>query len=141
MLTAMRTLLAALLLLTAAPIVASVAAEEPVSPAEFRDFAEGHTLYFELDGEPFGSEAFEPGGHTLWRFKDGTCLNGVWKPHGAQVCFYYGDGDEVLCWRLLRDEQGLMVRLLGDSEDAGMTLRIIGRDDRKPICGDPGRAT
>jgi hypothetical protein len=133
----MKHLLTAALLLLAAPALA----EEPVSPSEFRDYAEGHTLYFERDGEPFGSEAFEPGGRTLWRYNDGSCLPGAWKPHGGQICFYYGEGDEVLCWRLVRDEQGLMVRLLGDSEDAGMELRITGRDQRKPICGEPGRAT
>ena len=33
--------------------------EEPVSPSEFRQYAEGHTLYFNRDGEPFGSEPKE----------------------------------------------------------------------------------
>lgn len=139
MLAGMKTPLAACLILLAAPALAPALAEEPVSPSEFRAFAEGHTLYFERDGEPFGSEAFEPGGQTLWRYRDGSCLAGVWRPHGAQVCFYYGEGIDVLCWRLLRDEQGLIVRLLGDSEDAGMELRITGRDKRAPICGDPGQ--
>jgi hypothetical protein len=133
----MKKLVALLLLLAAGPALAA----EPVAPSEFRDYAEGHTLYFELDGEPFGSEAFEPGGRTLWRFeKEGTCLEGAWRPYGAQLCFFYEDGTgEILCWRLLRDEQGLMVRLLGDGPDAGMTLRITGRDQRAPICGEPSQ--
>ena len=33
------------------------------------------------------------------------------------------------------------VRLLGDGPDAGMELRITGRDQRQPICGEPGRGT
>ncbi|HSF96508.1 MAG TPA: hypothetical protein VLA52_15895, partial [Thermohalobaculum sp.] len=113
----MRTILKALLLFAAAPALAA----DPVAPSEFREYAEGHTLYFELDGEPFGSESFEPGGKTVWRYeRDGNCLEGVWRPYGAQICFYYGGGsEEILCWRLLRDEQGLMVRLLGDGPDAG----------------------
>jgi len=135
MLAAMRNLLLAFLLIASAPALA----QEPVSPSEFRDYAEGYTLYFEQEGEPFGSEAFEPGGKTLWRYEDGSCLEGVWRPHGAQLCFFYGD--DVLCWRLLRDEQGLVVRLLGDGPDAGMELRVVGRDQRSPICGEPGRAT
>jgi hypothetical protein len=134
MLGAMRPLLLALCLL-AAPALA----EEPVSPAEFRDYAEGWTLHFERDGEPFGQEAFEPGGGTLWRSPDGSCMEGVWRPHGAQLCFYYGEGLEVLCWRALRDERGLYVRLLGDSPDAGMELRITGRDRHRPLCGEPGK--
>ncbi len=132
----MRRLLPALcLVLAALPALA----EEPVSPSEFRDYAEGWTLHFEMDGESFGTEMFEPGGHTLWRFRDGTCAPGVWRPYGAQVCFFYGDESEVLCWRVLRDEKGLMVRLLGDGPDAGMELRITGRDNSRPICGEPGR--
>lgn len=133
----MRKLLVAALLLVAGPALAG----QPVSPSEFRAYAEGHTLYFERDGQPFGAEEFKPGGETLWRYNDGSCLRGAWRPHGGQLCFYYGQGREVLCWRLLRDEKGLMVRLLGDGEDAGMELRITGRDERAPICGEPGHAT
>jgi hypothetical protein len=135
----MRRLLLALCL-AMAPAAALGIAEEPVSPSEFRDYAEGWTLHFEHEGEPFGEEAFAPGGHTIWRDPEGQCLEGVWKPHGAQLCFYYGQGREVLCWRALRDEEGLFVRLLGDGPDAGMELRVTGRDKARPLCGGPGRA-
>jgi hypothetical protein len=108
----MKTLALLCLIAFASPALA----EEPVSPSEFWDYAEGHTLYFERDGEPFGSEAFEPGGRTT-----------------------YGEATEVQCWRLIRDDKGLLVRLLGESSDAGMELRITGRDKRQPICGEPGR--
>ena len=47
----------------------------------------------------------------------------------------------ILCWRLIRDHEGLLVRLLGDGPDAGMELRITARDQRRPICGEPGRGT
>ncbi len=139
MLVAMRTLMLLCLLAVAVPGLAFALAEKPLSPSEFRDYAEGHTLYFDRDGAPFGSEAFEPGGQTLWRDIDGSCTEGVWRPHGGQLCFYYGDGAEVLCWRLIRDDEGLLVRLLGDGPEAGMELRITGRDQRRPICGEPGR--
>jgi hypothetical protein len=139
MLQTMKTLALLCLLAFTAAGFSPVLAEEPVSPSEFREYAEGHTLYFNRDGESFGSETFEPGGQTQWRYKDGSCLKGAWRPHGAQICFYYGEGSEVLCWRLIRDDQGLLVRLLGDGEDAGMELRITRRDEEKPICGEPGR--
>jgi hypothetical protein len=139
MLGAMKTLSLLCLMALAAPVLALAAAEEPVSPSEFRKYAEGHTLYFDRDGAPFGSETFEPGGQTLWRYRDGSCSAGVWRPHGGQVCFYYGEETDVLCWRLIRDDEGLLVRLLGDGPDAGMELRITGRDQRQPICGEPGR--
>ncbi len=141
MLGAMRTLALLCLLAFATPVMAPALTEQPVSPSEFRDYAEGYTLYFDRDGAPFGSESFDPGGQTLWRYKDGSCTEGVWRPHGGQICFYYGEDTEVLCWRLIRDDEGLLVRLLGDGPDAGMELRITARDQRQPICGEPGRGT
>ena len=133
----MKTLALLCLIAFASPALA----EEPVSPSEFRNYAEGHTLYFDRDGEPFGSEAFEPGGRTTWRYMDGSCSKGAWRPHGGQICFYYGEATDVLCWRLIRDDKGLLVRLLGEGSDAGMELRITGRDERRPVCGEPGRGT
>ncbi|HET7409951.1 MAG TPA: hypothetical protein VFJ13_07100 [Paracoccaceae bacterium] len=132
----MRTLLAALLLM-AVPALA----DDIVSPEEFREYAEGYTVYFERNGQPFGSESFEPGGKTRWRFNDGSCVRGVWQPQGAQLCFLYDmDSAGPLCWRMLRDDEGMVARLL-DGPDAGMEIRIIGRDKAPLLCGEPGRST
>lgn len=135
----MRTLAPLCLAVFIAATPSAALAQEPLGPSAFREFAEGYTLYFELDGEPFGSEAFEPGGTTTWRYSDGSCLGGVWRPHGAQICFYYGEGTDVQCWRMIRDDQGLLMRLLGGGPDAAMELRIARRDRKKPICGEPGQ--
>lgn len=134
----MRTLLV-LIFLASLPAHAE---ESVVSPSEFRDYAEGWTLYFERDGQPFGSESFAPNGKTNWRYRDGSCVSGAWRPHGAQVCFLYdqGEGDNVLCWRVLRDEQGLMARLL-NGDNQGLQLRITGRDKKPLLCGEPGKST
>lgn len=134
----MRTLFA-LILLVALPANAE---ETVVSPGEFREFAEGWTLYFERDGKPFGSESFSSDGKTNWRYRDGSCVSGAWRPHGAQVCFLYdqGEGDDVLCWRVLRDSEGLMARLL-NGENQGLQLRITGRDKQPLLCGEPGKST
>lgn len=134
----MRTLFA-LFLLVALPAAAE---EKVVSPSEFREYAEGWTLYFERDGTPFGSESFSADGKTTWRYRDGTCADGAWRPHGAQVCFRYDQNgeDDVLCWRVLRDNDGLLARLLnGDNE--GLELRVTGRDNKPLLCGAPGKST
>lgn len=126
-------LLAILLL----PALGRAGGEAPLTPAEFRAYAEGWTLYFEKDGEPFGAEAFRPGGETLWYdAESGECLRGQWRAYGAQICFYYGLGSEVLCWRFLKDEKGYLVRLL-NTEEKGLTLRVSGRDKREPVCAGP----
>ncbi|MGF1503513.1 MAG: hypothetical protein ACFBSD_17055 [Paracoccaceae bacterium] len=115
-----------------------VADVTPVSPSEFEAYVEGYTVYFERDGAPFGAEEFREDRGTTWRFSDGTCAEGVWRPHGAQICFFYGQETEVLCWRMLRDEQGLFARLLGEGPDAGLELRITGRDREPLLCGETG---
>jgi hypothetical protein len=124
--------------LAAPPVLA--AAPEPVSPEEFRDYAEGYTLYFERDGEPWGAESFEPGGAVRWRYPSGVCVDGVWRAYGERACFYYGPGSEVLCWRLKREGDRL-VGTLQDGPEAGMSLTITGRDRRPLICGGEGLAS
>lgn len=118
------------------------AEDQPITPQEFQDYSEGWTLYFERDGRLFGSETFEPGGKTRWRYSDGSCVDGHWRPHGAQICFRYDSEqeDEILCWRMLRDGEGLIARLLNGTNE-GLELRITGRDKRPLLCGDPGTAT
>jgi hypothetical protein len=125
------------LLLALAP---QAVAAEPVSPEEFGDYAEGHTLYFERDGEPWGTEAFRPDGTVRWRYPSGECLEGVWRGHEGNVCFYYGPGTEVLCWAMRRDEPGgnIFGVLIGESDDAGLELEITGRDKRPVICTGEG---
>lgn len=138
----MKKILLVLALMLSAP--AALADEEPVSPTEFREYSEGYTLYFEKDGEPFGSERFEAGGKSRWRYNDGSCVRGAWREHGAQVCFLYEsegpDEREVLCWRMLRDEQGMFARLVS-GENAGLELRVTGRDRKPLLCGDPATST
>lgn len=124
---------------------AGVRAETVVSPAEFREYAEGYTLYFERDGQRFGSEAFEEGGKARWRYPDGSCVRGAWRPNGAQLCFLYETPvgtprADVLCWRLLRDEDGMFARLL-NGDEPGLELRVTGRDRRPLLCGEPGQST
>ena len=137
----MKMLLAALLI--AAPALAPALAAEPVSPDEFRDYAEGWTLHFERDGLPFGSESFEGGGKVRWRYSDGSCVDGAWRAHDGQLCFLYDnveEGREINCWKMLRDDHGLLARLIS-GQNAGLELRVSRRDRAPLLCGEPGIGT
>lgn len=116
---------------------AAQAGGEPMSPEEFRAYAEGHTLYFEKDGEPWGSESFDESGDVIWRYPSGDCMPGVWRPHEGNVCFYYGLGSEVLCWSLTKRDDGILGRLL-DGPDKGLELLITERDRRPLLCSQGG---
>ena len=133
-------------ILTALCLAGTVAfaGETPVSPSEFRAYSEGYTLYFDRDGKPFGSESFESGGKVRWRYNDGSCVRGAWRPHGAQLCFLYetrGEEGDVLCWRMLRTDDGDLIARLLQGENAGLELKVTGRDRKPLLCGDPGTAT
>jgi len=45
--------------------------------------------------------------------------------------------NEVLCWRMLRDAEGMLALLL-NGESKGLRLRITGRDKHPLLCGAPG---
>ncbi|MEM9146047.1 MAG: hypothetical protein AAGC57_07585 [Pseudomonadota bacterium] len=110
----------------------------PLSPQAFRDYAEGHTLFFENGGEAFGAETFLPGDRSVWRYEGGRCVAGTWRVRGAQICFLYSEGEDELCWRFLRLGERLVARLLGNGPDAGFELEVTGRDRAPVLCPGPG---
>ncbi|TVQ52676.1 MAG: hypothetical protein EA355_14720 [Rhodobacteraceae bacterium] len=116
-------------LLTAATLAA--AEETPVSTETFRAYAEGWTLYFEEDGEPFGAEAFRRDGTVTWKPEGGPCIDGVWGgDETGRICFLYPEA--MACWRITRDGDGKIARM----EDGSLEIRIVGRDRRPLVCGD-----
>lgn len=123
--------------LALAGLAGAVAAQQsvPMTPEEFGDYAEGYTLYFEKNGQPWGSESFDSEGGVIWRYPTGECLPGVWTGHDGLVCFYYGPGTEVLCWAMWREEDRMGGILMGDGEDAGLELEITRRDKVPVLCG------
>lgn len=132
-----------MLILAVVLIAAPTLAEEPLSPEEFRDYAEGWTLYFEREGQPFGSETFEQGGKVRWRYSDGSCVRGAWRPHDGRLCFLYdsaAEGALLNCWQMVRDDEGILARLI-DGENAGLELRVTRRDRSPLLCGEPGLDT
>ena len=140
----MRRLSLAALILALPGLAAAQEAEVPISPKEFLEYSEGWTLYFERAGRPFGSETFEPGGKTRWRYNDGSCVDGHWRARGAQMCFLYdtdGPDGDILCWRVLRKAEGNLVARLLTGDEAGLELEITGRDKEPLLCGAPGKAT
>ena len=139
MLGGMKTRLALLVLLAAAP---ASAAETLVPPDEFLAYAEGYTLTFEQDGAFAGAESFGPDGAVTWQTPDGLCLDGLMRAYAERLCFYYGIGDTVQCWHVLRDDQGLKVRSVDPEPGEGpLTYRITERNRQPLDCGGPERET
>lgn len=124
---------AALALLLAGP---PARADEPMGPAEFRDYAEGWTLHFELDGRVYGAEQYLPGQRSLWRFGEEGCERGVWFGEGEAICFSYETNPGPLCWLVYRRGGDIFARLRDVGPEGG-ELRV-SRRDRAPLhCPGP----
>ncbi|MEM9784272.1 MAG: hypothetical protein AAF899_17575 [Pseudomonadota bacterium] len=124
--------LIALPLLSAA---SGATAEGRMTAEDFRDFAEGYTLHFERDGQPWGRESFREGGGVTWQYPSGSCVDGVWRGYEDSICFYYGQGTDVLCWSMRRDGDAVIGTLTRGSEE-GLELTVTRRDRVPLVCGE-----
>lgn len=124
---------ALLLLFLAAP----AAAETVVAPDAFERLAEGRTLHFTLDGQPFGAEQFFPGRRTLWRYAEEGCQRGVWRAEGERICFAYEGLDGPICWRFVDTGAGHVAALVENGAETGLRLQL-DRIDAAPLpCPGP----
>lgn len=128
--------LAALLLLATPSL-----AEPPLSPAAFEALAEGRTLHFSLDGEPFGSEQFFADRRSLWRFADGACQSGGWSARADLICFRYDGAPDLQCWRFGRSGGRLRAGLVEDGRETGFALELEEVDDTPLPCLGPDVGT
>jgi hypothetical protein len=111
-----------------------VAAQE-MTPQAFEAFSLGRTLYFTLDGAPFGAEQYFDGRRSLWRFADGTCQAGRWWDEGERICFEYGEGPS--CWRFRPRPGGFAAALVEGGAETGFVLELE-HADRAPLpCPGP----
>ncbi|MEM9012375.1 MAG: hypothetical protein AAGE18_14180 [Pseudomonadota bacterium] len=123
----------ALLLLA---VGAHAAAERVVSPKEFEQLSEGNTLYFTLQGEPYGAERYFPDRRVRWRFASGLCEEGHWYPSGDQICFVYEGSLQPVCWNFLERGGSYLARIAGATSGDG-DLLLVGQDQAPLECPGP----
>lgn len=113
-----------------------LAAQTPMSAAEFEAYVTGRTLTFGLDGMPYGIEEFRPGRRTTWAFMGDECREGRWFDREEQICFVYDDfPEQEHCWIFWRGEDGLSARFFGEGEQT--ELYEVQRSNRPLICPGP----
>lgn len=116
----MRLLALALILLAAS----AASAADVVTPEAFRSLSEGRTLYFKLDGEPYGAEQFFSDRRSLWRFSDGSCEAGRWEARDAEICFVYESDPTPICWLFREEGAGFAAHLVEDGAETGFNLDL-----------------
>lgn len=109
----------------------------PLNGQEFERYAEGRTIYYTFNGEPFGVEEYLPGKRVRWSFLDGQCKEGSWYQEGRFICFVYEDTPETpQCWTFFDEGSRLRALFLDDPtqtelfevEDADEPMLCLGPD-------------
>jgi hypothetical protein len=124
-------LLPTALLLASAPL----AAETPMTGAEFEAYATGRTLTYAQGGTVYGTEEYLPGRRVRWAFSGDQCETGYWYEAGREICFVYGSEPEHQCWTFFRTPGGLRARFRGDPP--GSELSEVANSDAPLLCPGP----
>ena len=120
-------------LLAALPL----AAQTPMTAAEFERFTSGKTLFFGLRGEPYGVEKYMENRRVRWSFLDGQCKDGEWfAAQNNQICFVYEDSPEQHCWQFFLDGDQFSARVgddpnvvpLYEAQDTSEKMLCLGPD-------------
>jgi hypothetical protein len=112
-----------------------VAAQTPMSAAEFERYVEGKTLYFGFAGDKYGAERYLDNRRVEWSFLDGQCKEGFWYEQADQICFVYDDTPEPQCWTFFREPGGLKAIFENDPE--ATTLYEAQQNDKPMLCYGP----
>lgn len=123
-------ILRALLILLAAP----VAAEAPMTGAQFDAYVTGKTVSFGSVANPdFGVEQYLPGNRVIWSAQPGDCIEGMWYEEDTNICFVYENDPIPKCWQVFDTGQGIRAEFAGPT---GGTVLFEARETQPLICGD-----
>ncbi|NRB18117.1 MAG: hypothetical protein HRU33_11260 [Rhodobacteraceae bacterium] len=114
---------------------AALSAGEPMTGEAFDRYTLGRTLYYGLDGSPYGVERYLPGRRVLWSFLDGRCETGHWYEEAGQICFIYQHRSDPQCWRFSLEPQGLVARF--ENSPQATELYEVEDLDEEMLCYGP----
>lgn len=116
--------------------IGALANDRDVTADEFDARTQGLTLYFDLEGSPYGAEQYMRNRQVRWQGAGGQCLEGYWYGEGSEICFVYDNGrDGAQCWRVFDRGGVLFAQLRGvPLEDA---ISASKQDDNPLNCPGP----
>ncbi|MEL6573454.1 MAG: hypothetical protein AAFQ64_17475 [Pseudomonadota bacterium] len=112
-----------------------VAAQMPMTGAEFEAYVAGRIMSFGSEGDPtFGVEQYLPNRRVIWSTGNGECTNGVWYESKGDICFRYDGDPEAKCWAIYEEGDGLRAEF---TTRPNTTVIFETEDYTVPlICGD-----
>ncbi|WP_316014782.1 hypothetical protein [Roseobacter sp. HKCCA0434] len=132
-----RIALAALLLATPA-----LAQDEPrlIPPEEWVDMVGGQTVYYEIEGEPYGREYYAPDGESVvFEHVSGACLEGRWTYFEPLEAYCFAWPGETSCFRHFEQDGARLIQ--GVEPDGTLdteSLQEVGRIVPVPLTCEPG---
>lgn len=113
----------------------AVAAQQPMTAAEFEQYVTGKTLYFGLSGQAYGGEEYLPNRQVRWSFLDGKCKQGFWYEEAQQICFVYEDKSDPQCWTFYAEDDKL--RAVFENDPDSTVLYEANQNTKPMLCYGP----
>ncbi len=129
----MRLILATLLFL--GMLTTAQAEDTPMSAAEFEAYVTGKTLFYSVQGTPYGAEQYLPGRRVIWTFLEDECQEGTWYEENGLICFVYETDFGPQCWSFWERGGGLAARF--ENEPSGTELYEVRQSDEPLACRGP----
>src|SRR5690606_18261223 len=105
-------------------------AQTPMTAAEFEAYVTGKTLTFGTTDAPYGMEWYRADRRVTWAFTGEDCEDGIWYPHGANICFTYDSGIEPQCWQFFGEPGGLRAVFM---DEPGTTILYEALDTEERL--------
>lgn len=111
------------------------ASQTPMTAESFDAYTLGKTLYYGVEGKPYGVEKYLEGRRVIWSFLDGDCKEGIWYEDRGQICFLYEDRLDPQCWTFSVGSDGLIAQFESDGEE--IELYEARDSGEKMLCYGP----
>ena len=113
-----------------------MAADQPMTAAEFEAYNTGKTFYYGNGGAAYGAEEYLENRRVRWSFLDGECKEGRWfTDESGLICFTYEDRPDPQCWSFLDGPDGLIARFENDPQ--ATELYEVRQSDAPLDCPGP----
>lgn len=124
------------LMLCSAPLMA----QEAVDLTWFEQYVAGKTLHFQRNGQYHGAEQFLDNRRVIWQFSGGACIAGRYTLKEGAMCFSYDIApDDIQCWQMLEDADGIFARNVdadANADNSANDLRITWQTPLPLKCGE-----
>lgn len=127
----------ATLLLGLAPT--ALAAETPMTGAEFAAHVGSRTVTYSYSNGAVGTADYGPGRTLRWAFEGESCFNGSWFDRGDELCFAFEDGSLSACWHFYRDGDRIWGRAsyTRSGDHTVLDIHEVAQSDQPLACPGP----